>query len=70
VLRRALEDHCRAVVDTDATGNFAVVPGPGTCLLRPVEVGGQAARRPVATMVSVTAGRYTSITLRINSGLQ
>ncbi len=25
--------------------------------------------RPVATMVTVTAGRYTSITLRINKGL-
>jgi hypothetical protein len=57
-------------VDTDAKGNFTVVLAAGTYLLRPVEVSGQPARRPVPTRISVTAGRYTSITLRINSGLQ
>ncbi len=57
-------------VDTDANGNFTVALPAGTYLLRPVKVGSQAARRPVATMVKVTTGQYTSITLRINSGLQ
>jgi hypothetical protein len=57
-------------VDTDATGNYTVALPAGTYLLRPVKVGSQAARRPVATMVKVTAGQYTSITLRINNGLQ
>jgi hypothetical protein len=57
-------------VDTDAHGDFTVALVAGTYYLRPVKVGGQAARRPVVTMVKVTAGRYTSITLRINNGLQ
>jgi hypothetical protein len=57
-------------VDTDAKGNFTVVLAAGTYLLRPVEVGSQPARRPVTTRVAVAAGQYTSITLRINNGLQ
>ncbi len=57
-------------VDTDAQGNFTVALSAGTYLLRPVKVASQAARRPVATTVKVTAGQYTSITLRINNGLQ
>jgi hypothetical protein len=57
-------------VDTDTQGDFTVALSSGTYLLRPVKVGSQAARRPVATMVKVTAGQYTSITLRINNGLQ
>jgi hypothetical protein len=56
-------------VDTDAHGDFAVALAAGTYLLRPVKVGSQAARRPVLTMVKVTAGQYTSITLRIDNGL-
>jgi hypothetical protein len=57
-------------VNTDAQGNFTVALPAGSYLLRPVKVGSQAARRPVATMIKVTAGQYTSITLRINNGLQ
>ena len=57
-------------VDTDAKGNFSVALTAGTYLLRPVTVGSQPARRPVATRVAVTTGQYTSITLRINNGLQ
>jgi hypothetical protein len=57
-------------VDTDAHGDFSVALAAGAYLLRPVKVGSQAARRPVATLVKVTAGQYTSITLRINNGLQ
>jgi len=56
-------------VDTDAHGDFAVAVAAGTYFLRPVKVGSQAARRPAVTMVKVTAGQYTSITLRINNGL-
>jgi hypothetical protein len=56
-------------VDTDAHGDFTVALAAGTYFLRPVKVGSQAARRPVVTMVKVTAGQYTSITLRINNGL-
>jgi hypothetical protein len=57
-------------VDTDAHGDFTVALAAGTYFLRPVRVGSQAARRPVVTMVKVTAGHYTSITLRIDNGLQ
>ena len=56
-------------VDTDAYGDFTVALAAGTYFLRPVKVGSQAARRPVPTLVTVTAGQYTSITLRINNGL-
>lgn len=56
-------------VDTDARGNFTMAITAGTYLLRPVRVGSQPARRPIATTVTVTPGKYTTITLRINNGL-
>lgn len=57
-------------VDTDSRGRFTVALEAGTYLIRPIVVNGRPARRPVATKINVTVGKYVSVTLRINNGLQ
>jgi len=56
-------------VDTDRQGHFTTDVPAGHYQVRPVLVAGRAARRPTTTAVTVTAGRYTVITLRLDTGL-
>jgi len=59
-----------ATVDTDAQGQFSVVVPAGAYVLRPVLIAGGPARRPVSLPVTVTAGQYTMITMRLDNGLR
>lgn len=59
-----------ATVDTDARGQFTVAVPAGSYLLRPVLIGGGPARRPTNLPVTVTAGHYTTITMRLDNGLR
>ncbi|GAA3304194.1 hypothetical protein GCM10020218_103280 [Dactylosporangium vinaceum] len=59
-----------ATVDTDAEGHFTVAVPAGSYLLRPVLISGGPARRPTNLPVTVTAGQYTTITMRIDNGLR
>ncbi|MEU7873051.1 hypothetical protein [Dactylosporangium sp. NPDC049140] len=59
-----------ATVDTDAQGHFTVAVPAGSYLLRPVLIGGGPARRPTNLPVTVAAGHYTSITMRLDNGLR
>ncbi|GLL02858.1 hypothetical protein GCM10017581_046000 [Dactylosporangium matsuzakiense] len=59
-----------ATADTDADGHFTVAVPAGSYLLRPVLISGGPARRPTSLPVTVTAGHYTTITMRIDNGLR
>lgn len=56
--------------DTDSQGHFAVTLAPGTYGIRPVLVNGRPARRPQTTAVTVTAGEYVPVRMRISNGLE
>lgn len=59
-----------ATVDTDGQGRFSVALPAGAYTLRPVLVGGEAARRPTGLAVTVGTGRYTTVTMRLDNGLR
>lgn len=59
-----------ASVETDAQGRFSVATPAGAYLLRPVRIGGGPARRPAMLPVTVTAGQYTTVTMRLDNGLR
>src|SRR5205814_7232518 len=59
----ATTNTVRATITTDAQGHFTVTAPPGTYVLRADRVGAQPPRRPASMPVTVTAGRYTAVTL-------
>jgi hypothetical protein len=59
-----------ATVDTDGQGQFRVALPAGSYVLRPVLVGGEPARRPTSLSVVVNAGQYTTVTVRLDTGLR
>jgi hypothetical protein len=60
----------RATVDTDADGWFTVALPPGSYQIRAAGTGGSLARRPAIQQVTVAAGSYTTVTLRLITGLR
>jgi hypothetical protein len=58
-----------ATVDTDADGQFAVALPAGHYVIRATRIDGSTARRPTTRQVTVSARRYTTITIRISTGL-
>jgi len=59
-----------ATVDTDADGWFTVALPAGSYQIRAAGTGGSLARRPAIRQVAVAAGRYTTITIRLITGLR
>ncbi|GAA4258968.1 hypothetical protein GCM10022255_081720 [Dactylosporangium darangshiense] len=59
-----------ATVDTDGQGHFRVAVPAGSYVLRPVLVAGGPARRPSSLAVTVTAGQYATVTMRLDTGLR
>ena len=57
-------------VDTDPQGTFTVSAPVGAYVLRAIRVGTTPARRPLSVPVTVTAGHYTTITMRLDNGLR
>jgi hypothetical protein len=58
-----------ATVDTDGQGRFSVGLPAGAYTLRAVLIGGRPARGPTSLAVTVGTGRYTTITMRLETGL-
>jgi hypothetical protein len=59
-----------ATVDTDADGWFTVALPAGSYLIRAARTGGNTARRPTTRQVTVSAGQFTTITIRLITGLR
>ncbi|MCU7728452.1 carboxypeptidase regulatory-like domain-containing protein [Actinoplanes sp. KI2] len=59
-----------ATVDTGADGWFTVALPAGSYVIRAAEIGGTIARRPTIRPVTVAAGRWTTITVRLITGLR
>ena len=57
-------------VETDAKGWFTVAVPSGSYLIRAAPIGAGAARRPTIRQVTVPAGYYTTITIRLVTGLR
>jgi hypothetical protein len=57
-------------VDSDAHGQFSVALRPGRYLLRGISVGGSPPHSPTLVSVSVEAGRYTTLTVRFDTGIR
>ena len=56
--------------DSGNDGRFAVALKPGRYVLRPERVAGAPPRGPQAFAVTVNAGGYTTLTIKIESGMQ
>jgi hypothetical protein len=56
--------------DSGNDGQFSVALKPGQYMLRLDRVAGAPPRRPQGVAVTVNAGRYTTLTIRIESGIQ
>jgi len=56
--------------DSGNDGRFTVALKPGRYVLRPDRVAGAPPRGPQGVTVTVSAGRYTTLTIKIESGLQ
>src|SRR4051812_43614238 len=59
-----------ATVDTGADGWFTVALPAGSYMIRAAPIGGSAGRRPTIRPVTVSAGRFTTVTLRLITGLR
>jgi hypothetical protein len=57
-------------VDSDKQGRFSVALAPGHYLLRYAGTGGAPPHRIATMSVTVDTGRYTTVTVRIDSGIQ
>jgi hypothetical protein len=54
-----------ATVNTDAEGRFAVALPPGSYKIRATRTNGSTARRPTSRQVTVSAGHFTTVTIRL-----
>ncbi|WP_030440460.1 carboxypeptidase-like regulatory domain-containing protein [Actinoplanes subtropicus] len=59
----------QTVLATDADGRFTVALPAGSYVIRAAATSGTLARRPVTRPVTVAAGRYTTVTIRLITGL-
>jgi hypothetical protein len=59
-----------AAADTDADGWFTIALPAGSYVIRAAPIGSSTARRPTIRRVTITAGRYTTITIRLITGLR
>ena len=50
-------------------GHFTVTVRPGACLIRPTAIAGGPPHPQALAEVTVTAGRYTTLTLRFDAGI-
>ena len=66
----AATNAVRATITTDAQGHFTVTAAPGSYVLRADRVAAQLPRRAASMPVTVTAGRYTSVTMLLDSGIR
>jgi hypothetical protein len=57
-----------ATVDSGADGWFTVALPAGSYAIRATPIGAGKSRRPTIRQVTVPAGRYTTITIRLNTG--
>jgi hypothetical protein len=58
-----------ATVDTAADGSFTVALPAGNYLIRASRTSGNTAKRPTTRSATVSAGRFTTVTIRLISGL-
>jgi hypothetical protein len=63
-------DQTVATVDSDADGWFTVALPAGSYVIRAVRTGTGTVRRPTIRQVTVSAGRYTTVTIRLITGLR
>jgi hypothetical protein len=66
----AVTGKVAASVDTDAGGGFVVSLKPGRYLLRTDQMSGAPPHRPTPATVTVQPGRYTTVTIRFDSGIR
>ena len=59
-----------ATVDSGADGSFTITIEPGQYLLRPVSSTGALPRPPEPFAVTVEPHRYTTVTVRFDSGMR
>jgi hypothetical protein len=59
-----------ATVDTDADGWFTVALPAGSYVIRAAAIGAGPARRPTIRQATVSAGRFTTLTIRLITGLR
>ncbi|HKT00296.1 MAG TPA: carboxypeptidase-like regulatory domain-containing protein [Rugosimonospora sp.] len=59
-----------ASVTSRADGHFTVTLPPGAYLIRPTAIGGGPPHPQAPAAVTVTAGRYTTLTLRFDTGIR
>jgi hypothetical protein len=59
-----------ATVDAGADGRFTIALPAGSYVVRAVPAGGSGALRPTIRQITLPAGRYTTITLRLTNGLR
>jgi hypothetical protein len=59
-----------ATVDTGTDGWFTVALPAGSYVIRAAPIDGSTARRPTIQQVTVSAGRFTTVTVRLRSGLR
>jgi hypothetical protein len=57
-------------VQSDANGQFAVTVPPGSYLLRPIGLVGGPGHDSLPVPIEVAAGRYTTVTVLVDSGLR
>jgi hypothetical protein len=58
-----------ATVDSDADGWFTVALPAGSYVIRAAPIGVSTGRRPTIRQITVPAGRYTTVTIRLVTGL-
>jgi hypothetical protein len=66
----AATGNVAATVDSDADGGFVVSLPPGRYLLRTGQMSGAPPHRPTPATVTVQPGRYTTVTIRLDSGIR
>ena len=59
-----------ATVDTEADGWFTVALPSGNYVIRAAPIGAGTARRPTIRQATVSAGRFTTLTIRLITGLR
>jgi hypothetical protein len=59
-----------ATADTDPAGHFRLALRPGQYLVRAVNPNGAPLPRAAPITTTVTAGRYTTLTIRFDSGIR
>jgi hypothetical protein len=57
-------------IQSDANGQFAVTVPPGSYLLRPIGLVGGPGHDSLPMPIEVAAGRYTTVTVLVDSGLR